>query len=372
MPAHYKEPGDLAGIKIANIESSAFAPTTERLPDKDIELTPREHYARHALHGLNLFVNEMFQQFPLLLGVRQIDYMGATTTQPGLITAAESMTRMAKHDTAAIEISDLEIEPQSGRVEARVRVTNKTGHYLPSGVGFRRLFIELTVTDRDGKLLWASGRSNALGVILDGTTDRPLATEYGTGQTGFQPHHQRITRGDQVQIYQELIRDSAGRLTTSFMRRVKPLKDNRLRPKGFDPKVFLRDPSPFIQILGEIDGAEERSDPHYSDPKLTGSDEITYAFTLAPAEAGRIAHVQARVLSQSIPPYYLQQRFADAGVGPGARDHIRRLYYLTSHLNAGAKTRIAGWSVEIARADSFTGSQATPGTDTGHGHPSPP
>jgi hypothetical protein len=48
----------------------------------------------------------------------------------------------------------------------------------------------------------------ALGVILDGTTDRPLATEYGTGQMGFQPHYQRITRGDQ--IYQELIRDSAG------------------------------------------------------------------------------------------------------------------------------------------------------------------
>ena len=324
-------------------------------------MTPREHYARHALHGLNLFVNEMFQQFPLLLGVRQIDYMGATTTQPALITAAESMTRMAKQDTAAIAISDLAIDPQSGRVRARVEIINKTGHYLPSGVGFRRLFIELTVTDRDGKLLWASGRTNALGVILDGTTDRPLATEYGTGQTGFQPHYQRITRGDQVQIYQELIRDSAGQLTTAFMRRVKPVKDNRLRPKGFAPKVFLRDPSPFIQILGEIDGAE-RNDPHYSDPKLTGSDEITYAFTLAPAKAGRIAHIQARVLSQSIPPYYLQQRFADATVGPAAQDQIRRLYYLTSHLNAGPETRIARWKVEIARADYFTSSQARPGT----------
>ncbi|MGH8626165.1 MAG: hypothetical protein ACREYC_13165 [Gammaproteobacteria bacterium] len=40
---------------------------------------------------------------------------------------------------------------------------------------------------------------------------------------------------------------------------------------------------------------------------------------------------------------------------------IRRLYYLTSHLNAGAKTRIAGWKVEIARADSFTSPQATAG-----------
>jgi hypothetical protein len=33
------------------------------------------------------------------------------------------------------------------------------------------------------------------------------------------------------------------------------------------------------------------------------------------------------VQSQSIPPYYLQQRFAEAGVGPAAEDQIRRLYY---------------------------------------------
>jgi hypothetical protein len=354
MPAHYKTPGDLAGTRIANIESSAFAPTTDRLPDKEITLTARDHYARHSLHGLNLFVNEMFQQFPVLLGIRQIDYMGATTTQPALITAALSMDRMAKHETAAIAISGLEVDRLSGAVEARLEITNKTGHYLPSGVGFRRIFIELTATDRDGKLLWASGRTNALGVILDGTSARPLATEYGTAQSGFQPHYQRITRGDQVQIYQELIRDSAGRLTTAFLRRVKPVKDNRLRPKGFDPRVFLRDPSPFIQILGEIDG-DERKDPHYSDPKLTGSDQITYAFALTPREAGRIARVEARLYSQSIPPFYLQQRFEDAAVGPAQQDQIRRLYYMTSHLNAGAGTRIAGWKVEVARAEAGPG-----------------
>ena len=56
----------------------------------------------------------------------------------------------------------------------------------------------------------------------------------------------------------------------------------------------------------------------------------------------------------------------------GAAKAVVRVYYLTSHLNAGAKTRIAGWKVEMARADSFTSPQATPGTDTGRGHPSPP
>lgn len=348
MPKRYKSV-DLAGTKIANIESNEFAPTTHRLPDAEITLTPREQYSRHALHGLNLFLNEMFQQFPLLLGIRQIDYMGATTTQPALITAAESMQRMAEHETADIAITSLKVDRASGTVEAQVRVVNRTGHYLPSGVGFRRLFIEFTVRDGDGGLLWASGRSNDLGVLLEGTSDTPLATENGVGQRQFQPHFQVITRGDQVQIYQELIKDSDGFLTTSFLRRVEPVKDNRLRPRGFDPKRFLADPSPFIQILGHIDG-EAANDPHYYDPALTGNDELIYRFTLPPDRAARIAEVGAVLFSQSIPPFYLQQRFHDAEVGPAKQDQIRRLYYLTSHLNTGADSRIAGWKLRVAAA----------------------
>lgn len=348
MPRQYKSV-DLAGTRIANIESNAFAPTTHRLPDGEITLTPRETYSRHALHGLNLFLNEMFQQFPLLLGIRQIDYMGATSTQPALITAAESMQRMAEQETAELAITAFKVDPASGEVEAHVRVVNRTGHYLPSGVGFRRLFIEFTVRDHDDGLLWASGRSNDLGVILDGITDRPLATERGIDQRAFQPHFQVITRGDQVQIYQELIKDSAGVLTTSFLRRVEPVKDNRLRPKGFDPRRFLDNPSPFIQLLGHLEG-EAANDPHYYDPALTGSDELIYRFTLPPEQAARVARAEATLFNQSIPPFYLQQRFHDATVGPAHQDQIRRLYYMTSHLDAGPKSRIAGWKLRIATA----------------------
>lgn len=347
MPTHYKQTG-LGGTRIANIESDGFAPTALRLPDADIHLTPRDPYARHALHGLNLFLNEAFQQFPLLLGIRQIDYMGATTTQPSLITAADSMVRMAREETASVEITHATVDPRDGGVEVTVQVANKTGHYLPSGVGFRRMFLELTVVSEAGATLWASGRTNALGVILNGTTADPLPTEKGVLQRDFQPHYQRITRGDQVQIYQEVIKDSDGYLTTSFLRRVDPVKDNRIRPTGFDPQVFLKNPSPFIQILGELDGAE-RTDPHYYDPKLTGSDQVVYSFNLGRQEAASVRHLRAALYSQSIPPSYLQQRFQDATAGPGEKSEIQRLYYMTSHLNAGAGTRIAGWKVLVAQ-----------------------
>lgn len=346
MPGHYKSLS-LAGTKIANIESEDFAPTAHRMPDEAITLTPRDGYARHSLHGLNVFLNEMFQQFPLLLGIRQIDYMGAPTTQPNLITAAESMLRMARHESADIVIKN--VHRAEDRFAATVLVTNKTGHFLPSGVGFRRLFIEFIAEDSNSKPIWASGRTDALGFLLDGLSDRRLPTESGVAQRDYQPHYQRITQGNQVQIYEERIKDSSGFLTTSFLRRVQPVKDNRLRPRGFDPKLFLDNPSPYIRLLGEVEG-EAANDPHYTDPKLTGSDEVHYEIHLPAGDIARIARVRVTLYSQSIPPFYLQQRFADAKSGPAQSNEIQRLYYLTSHLNAGQGTRIENWKLPLVTA----------------------
>jgi hypothetical protein len=352
MPTSFPGHGELKGMKIANVESSEFAPTTERLGDHEIRLTPRDHYARHALHGINLFLNQMFQQFPLLLGIRQIDYMGSIgkDLQPSLVTSAQSMTHLARNETAEIAIESLAIDAATGMLVADVRVTNKAGHFLPSGVGFRRVFVELVVRDEAGEMLWASGRTNDLGFILDGITDDVLPGEYGDAKASArQPHHATITRGNQAQIYQELTVDSEGALTTNFLRRFREVKDNRLRPEGYDPAFFTdekRFGSPYVRELAEPIGAT-RDDPHYTDPDKTGADALTYRVRLSPADAARVTTVTVRLLSQSIPPFYLQQRFADAGQGLAEHDQISRLYYLTSHLRTDEDTPIDGWKVVL-------------------------
>jgi hypothetical protein len=156
-----------------------------------------------------------------------------------------------------------------------------------------------------------------------------------------------------VQIYQELIRDSGGSLTTSFLRRVNPIKDNRIRPKGFDPKFFARSSSPYIRELAVLHGEEAR-DPDYLNPKLTGADKIEYQIPLDAETLSRADHVQVTLYYQSIPPFYLQQRFQDASHGPGNQDDIQRLYYMTSHLNLDdAKSEagdpvLQGWKLQIA------------------------
>jgi hypothetical protein len=352
MPTQFKDTP--LSFQIANIESSAFAPTTHRLPNDEIALTTRDKYSRHALHGLNVFLNEMFQQFPLLLGARQIDYMTGTATVPSLITGRDSMLEMAKHETASVDVQRLE-KTADGKLRAVVLVTNKVGHYLPSGVGFRRIFLEVLVRDTAGNLLWASGRTNALGAILDGITDQVLPSEQPVQfpDAPFQPHWQVIERGDQVQIYQELVHDSAGQLTTSFLRRFKEVKDNRLRPQGFDPAVFANNPSPFIQQLAELPGPEQ-DDPYYTNPQRTGADQIEYVIALDAETLARVDHVQVSLYSQSIPPFYLQQRFQDATRGPAHKHDIQRFYYITSHLDVNAVTNdqgqpvLRGWKLQIA------------------------
>jgi len=334
METHYL--GQDLSFKIANIESDQFAPTTNRLPDEDITLTNRDRYARHSLHGLNIFLNQMFQQFPVLLGFLQIDYMTGSSVTPQLITGERTIINIAKNETASIEIQELEITPE-GELRAQLKVINHVGHFFPSGVGFRRVFIEFLVRDVDGNVLWASGRTNDLGAILKGTTNEVLQSEQPVKfpDAPFQPHYQTITQDDQVQIYQELIKDSDGNLTTSFLRRIEDVKDNRLRPEGYNPALFANPilfPSPYILALAETHG-QAKFDPYYTDPTLTGADVIDYLISLDEQTLSQVYDIQVTLYNQSIPPSYLQQRFRDANRGPAEKDEIDRLYYLTSHLN---------------------------------------
>src|SRR5262249_1529192 len=135
----------------------------------------------------------------------------------------------------------------------------------------------------------------------------------------FQPHYRVVQAEDEAQIFEELTTDADGVLTSSFLRRVNIVKDNRLRPSGFDPAVFAKSPSPFIQELAVLHG-QERLDPHYTDPSLTGTAEIQYLATLDAGAADKVDHVQVTLYSQSIPPPYLQQRFHDANCGAQQTD----------------------------------------------------
>ncbi|HZN07924.1 MAG TPA: cytochrome P460 family protein [Pyrinomonadaceae bacterium] len=369
---------------IAFIEDTQYPQTGNRLPDEKIRVRFREKgFARHQLQGVNVTLLEMFRQFMapypsngnkmlanVILGVRQMDYMSGFDD---LSTSIDAFVQQAQNSTAEVSVSEPAIA--NGKLVADVKVTNKTGHRLPSGVGFRRAFLEFRVIDGDtGKTVWCSGCTNELGVVVNGAGGERLRSELFDAYTdGTKPatlgypaecnnavpqYYQRhffwdpqkntgsaITRQDQVQIYEELNLNIQCAMTTSFLRRDYQLKDNRLLPFGWTRTGPLNpDKTPYIPAayLHETFPVNVGGDPSYADG--SGTSVVRYEVPLN-AFRGRNVTVTATLYYQSIPPYFLRDRFTQAPNSPATQ----RLYYLTSNLQTKG-TPIEDWKLQIASA----------------------
>jgi hypothetical protein len=245
-------------------------------------------------------------------------------------------------------------------------------------VGFRRAFLEFRVVDNDtGKTVWCSGCTNELGVIVNGEQrlpselfdvykdgSKPANHDYPAGCNNkyvpgvnpqyYQPHYfwdpqkntgSAITRQDQVQIYEELNLNVQCAMTTSFLRRDFQLKDNRLLPFGWTSTGPLNaDKTPYIpaDYLHETFPVKVGGDPAYADG--SGTNVVRYEIPLS-AFSGKNVTITATLNYQSIPPYFLNDRFTQAPNEPATQ----RLYYLTSNLQTKG-TPIENWKFQIATA----------------------
>jgi hypothetical protein len=350
-------------FKLANIQDDSFYRYDNSRAPEFLELPVRMDYRRHAFPGLNLFVNAFQQQFPLLLGHADFDWMNITPAM-SVLAQRDTLLEFAREKTARIKVKRLE-RTRDG-LRAVVRVDNQTGHNLPSGVGFRRLFIEFSVVDGDGKALWTSGQTDKLGQLL-GADGRPLASEHYPA-TEYQRHHQLIRSQDDVQIYEEVVADENGVITTGFLNRWYDLKDNRIPPRGY------RWDSIYVSAPYDVaPKGEALSDPDYvrEDPTtpLDGYDEITYEVALPAAVRERAMGVRARLISQSIPPYFLSQIFAQLAIAEQDPTLVATerqltvdgslLHYLASRFDASAvdaqgEPYLQDWKLEVgADARSF-------------------
>ena len=145
-----------------------------------------------------------------------------------------------------------------------------------------------------------------------------------------------------MQIYEELTKDGDGNFTTSFIRRDTDVKDNRLLPIGWtkngpDPSLngrFLKATYPH---------GDAATDPDYGNGK--GIDHVQYRIELPPDVNPANVTVRASLMYQSIPPYFLSQRFR---IGKG--EATKRLYYITSNLNL-EDTPMEDWKIRIVTTE---------------------
>src|SRR6056297_119750 len=334
--------------QIASIQDDKLPAVANLLPQEEIDVPFREGYRRHSFVGLNVFMVEMLRQFRTEMGMSRTDPMTYATN--GAQLSIDTMVLQAAEETADVT---LDLTEGYGGLVASVGVTNKTGHRLPSGVGFRRAFLEVRAVGAEGQTLWCSGCTNGAGVIVD-AIGQPLPTEFldvvpaGAETALFQPHHRVITDQTQVQIYEELTQNAERAFTTSFVHRVYHPKDNRLTPHG----ALTPGTPEFIAKFGdsEVTAAfmkatmpEGRAtrDPDF----VPGSDRLEYRISLPPGMDPAKVTVTATLYSQAIPPYFLKQRFETAPNGPATQ----RLYYLASRLKTEG-TAIENWKLATGSA----------------------
>ena len=336
--------------RVAAVQDATYPDAENLAPHADLTIPVREGYRRHDFAGLNVFLLELARQHDDVLGVRTTDFMTGSTRD--LPDAIAGMVRTAESKTARISVT---AEPGAGPnrvVTAEVRVENLAGHRFPTGVGFRRAFLEVSLHNAEGAALWISGATDATGTLVDAAGD-PLPTEFfapdDAGTQRFQPHHERITNPSQVQIYETLLKNHAGRFTTSFVHGCETVKDNRLLPRGWNHEG----PSP------ELDGrylAATRPGPLAAkDADFIagdGADVTRYEMTVPEGVDPATCTVRARLFYQATPPYFLRNLFtvmndpADAEPGPA----VRQLHALCANLET-AETPIANWKLPIVEAE---------------------
>jgi hypothetical protein len=199
---------------------------------------PREGMHRHVFVGSNFVMEGMLQDHRDEL---------ATEAQPENMDAA--MKRTAEFlKTQAAKVTITRVDATPNRLAADVHVENLGGHKLPTAYPSRRAWLHFVVRDGNGHVVFESGALNPDGSIVGNDNDEdPLK---------FEPHYREITNSQEVEIYEPILKDSEGKVTTGLLRAVGYLKDNRLLPHGFDKATANKD----IAVTGDA-----ANDPGFTD-----------------------------------------------------------------------------------------------------------
>ncbi len=197
----------------------------------------RSPYAKHSFVGGNVYVLKLLKNFGGELGVQaNTDHFDATI--------ARTMTQL-QTKTATLTVS----EPAfvDGMLSFDVSVNALTGHKFPTSYPSRRAWLHATVKDANGRVIFESGRAGHDGAISGNDNDAdPLA---------FEPHYDEIVSPDQVQIYEAIMRDAKGEVTTELLLAASYAKDNRLLPAGFDRTAASDDIAPYGDVVADDDFA---------------------------------------------------------------------------------------------------------------------
>jgi len=214
---------------------------------------PRSPFAQHIFVGGNAYMLEILRAFG---EERQV-----TASSEQFEAKKERTVDQIQNHTATLAVEEVELS--GSQLMTTVAIQSLVGHKFPTGFPARRTWLHFTLQDADGEVVFESGAVNPDGSIVGNDNDaNPLK---------YEPHYQVIASPDQVQIYESIMRDSEGDVTTALLRGAGYLKDNRLLPSGFDKEAASEDIAVYGQAMEDADF-------------VGGGDRVPYTVELGSAE----------------------------------------------------------------------------------------
>ena len=223
----------------------------------------RDGLRRHSFVAANFFMLRMLNRYR--------DAVDAAALPHELDRAADNTIAYLQSRAATVRVDTVRVD--GDRLRAEVIVENLGGHKLPTAYPSRRAWLHLVVRDGHGQVVFESGALNADGSVRGNDNDADA--------TKFEPHYTEVTAADQVQIYESILGDASGAVTTGLLQATHFLKDNRLLPRGFDKRTA----DPEIAVHGEAE-----NDPDF----VAASDRVRYAVPVGSAPGPFTVDVELR------------------------------------------------------------------------------
>ena len=238
---------------------------------------PRSPYDLHTLAGGNTLMLKMLRDNRTALQI-------FASEQQFNETIAATLNEL---QNKSLEIEIINNQRTEDTLYLDLKLSNKTGHKLPSGYPARKMSVHLTVENEENTTIFKSGGFDE--------------TYYIIGEnTPFEPHYNVIDNEQKVQIYEMVMGDINLERTNVLNKGYTHLKDNRLVPIGFSSSIVGADSTEIV--LGSTD-VDFNNDPIEG----SGTDIIHYKIPLNNYAGG--AEVTVEVYYQSIPPTFTEDIF---------------------------------------------------------------
>lgn len=220
---------------------------------------PRTPFWLHTFVGGNFYMQNLLKN--------NIDSLGLTAEPEhfdSTIARTEySLKELSVELTASASYSN-------DLLEVKLYLKNLTGHKIPTGIPFRRMWIHLKVEQGIGNVIFESGQWDETGKIINYNSD-------------YEPHYDLINAENQVQVYEGVFVNTEQQVTYTLLRASEYIKDNRLPPQGFSTTHPSYDS---IKIAGSAN--DDTNFNRYGMYQGSGGDSVTYLIPTLPNTEYRI------------------------------------------------------------------------------------